>query len=91
MRIWQRQGARLLLVPNGSPFEVGKEGMRAQVAAARVGETGLPLVYANQVGGQDELVFDGGSFALTGEGEFVMQCPKWEEGLFVVSCSLKSG
>ena len=57
-------GAEILLVPNGSPFEHGKQDVRLQLAVARSTETGLPLLYVNQVGGQDELVFDGGSFAL---------------------------
>ena len=51
-------GAEILAVPNGSPFEAGKEDMRVQLAVARVSESGLPLIYLNQVGGQDELVFD---------------------------------
>ena len=53
-------GAQILVVPNGSPFEHGKVDQRLQLAVARVTETGLPLLYVNQVGGQDELVFDGG-------------------------------
>jgi NAD+ synthase len=57
-------GGEILLVPNGSPFEVGKTGVRVQLGVSRVVESGLPFVYLNQVGGQDELVFDGGSFAL---------------------------
>jgi NAD+ synthase len=57
-------GAEILLVPNGSPYHHDKENIRLNLAVARVTETGLPLVYVNQVGGQDELVFDGSSFAL---------------------------
>lgn len=57
-------GGEILLVPNASPFEVGKTEVRVQLAVRRVVESGLPLVYLNQVGGQDELVFDGGSFVL---------------------------
>ena len=63
----QESGAELLLVINGSPFEVGKQDVRLQHAVARVTETGLPLVYLNLVGGQDELVFDGASFALAAD------------------------
>src|SRR3954463_9125990 len=55
-------GTEILLVPNGSAFEQDKEDLRLNLGVARVTETGLPLVYLNQVGGQDELVFDGGSF-----------------------------
>ncbi|MCG8357043.1 MAG: NAD+ synthase, partial [Kiloniellales bacterium] len=53
-------GAEILLVPNGSPYELDKVDFRVQLSVARVTETGLPLIYVNQVGGQDELVFDGG-------------------------------
>ena len=60
-------GAEILLVPNGSPYETDKVDERINRAVARVTETGLPLVYVNQVGGQDELVFDGASFVLNGE------------------------
>jgi NAD+ synthase len=57
-------GAEILIVPNGSPYWQGKAETRLQVAVARVVETGLPLIYVNQCGAQDELVFDGGSFGL---------------------------
>ncbi|WP_421997563.1 NAD+ synthase [Reyranella sp.] len=57
-------GGEILLVPNGSPFELGKTDIRVQLGVARVVESGLPFVYLNQVGGQDEVVFDGGSFVL---------------------------
>ncbi|MCC6948487.1 MAG: NAD+ synthase [Bradyrhizobiaceae bacterium] len=60
-------GAEILLVPNGSPYHRGKEDIRLSLAVARIKETGLPLVYVNQVGGQDELVFDGSSFALNAD------------------------
>src|SRR5918993_1445712 len=60
-------GAEILLVPNGSPYWRDKTDERLNIAVARVSESGLPLVYLNQVGGQDELVFDGGSFALDGD------------------------
>jgi NAD+ synthase len=57
-------GGEILLVPNGSPFEVGKFDVRVQLGVQRVVESGLPLVYVNQVGGQDEVIYDGASFAL---------------------------
>src|SRR5258708_501600 len=57
-------GGEILLVPNGSPYEVGKTDVRVQLGVSRVVESGLPLVYLNQVGGPDELVFDCGSFPL---------------------------
>ncbi len=74
-------GAEILVIPNGSPFEHGKQDVRLQLAVARVTETGLPLVYVNQVGGQDELVFDGGSFALDAERRLVAQAPGFVEDL----------
>lgn len=66
-------GAELLLVINGSPFERDKPDQRLQLAVARVTETGLPLLYVNLVGGQDELVFDGASFALDARRNLVAQ------------------
>jgi NAD+ synthase len=89
--IWQdgitaelaRRGAELLLVPNGSPFEVDKFDVRVQLAARRVAECGVPLAYVNQVGGQDELVFDGGSFIVNRDGSVVARAPFWEESIFV--------
>jgi NAD+ synthase (glutamine-hydrolysing) len=75
-------GADWLLVPNASPYHLNKERERYGVARSRLVEAGLPIIYANLVGGQDELVFDGASFALSKEGEVVAQCPAWQEGLF---------
>jgi NAD+ synthase (glutamine-hydrolysing) len=75
-------GAQWLLVPNASPYHLKKERERTSVARMRLVEAGLPIVYANQVGGQDELVFDGASFAMTAGGEVAVQCPAWREGLF---------
>jgi NAD+ synthase len=72
-------GAELLLVPNGSPFEKDKDDVRLNIAVGRVTETGLPLVYLNQIGGQDELVFDGRSFALNADRSLALQMPAFEE------------
>lgn len=77
-------GAELLLVINGSPYEVDKSDVRLQIAVARVTETGLPLAYVNQVGGQDELVFDGGSFVLGSSRRIAAQAPFFEEHLLLV-------
>ena len=71
-------GAEILLVPNGSPYEVAKSDERLQHAVARVTETDLPLIYVNQVGGQDELVFDGGSFVLDAACNLRVQLPAFE-------------
>jgi len=76
-------GAEILAVPNGSPFEAGKEDVRLELAAARARETGLPLIYLNQVGGQDELVFDGASFVLNADGTLAASLPGWREKLVI--------
>ena len=76
-------GAEILAVPNGSPFEAGKEDLRLQLAAARVTETGLPLIYLNQLGGQDELVFDGASFVLNADNSVALAMPPWREDVAV--------
>jgi len=75
----KRNGADLFIVPNGSPFEREKAGRRVALATERVRETGLALIYVNQVGGQDELVFDGGSFVINPDEELVVRCPLWSE------------
>ena len=72
-------GAELLVVPNGSPYWQNKAEERVQVAVERVVQSGLPLIYANQVAGQDELVFDGGSFGLNGDRTRAFQMPQFEE------------
>ena len=74
-------GGEILLIPNGSPFELGKSDVRVQLAVALVVESGLPLVYLNQLGGQDELVFDGASFVLNADRSLVLQLPAWEEAV----------
>jgi NAD+ synthase len=70
-------GAELLLSPNGSPFTRTKVDKRMRFSVARVTETGLPLAYINQVGGQDELAFDGASFVLNPGGVMAVQMPAW--------------
>jgi NAD+ synthase len=75
-------GAEMLVVPNGSPFRRGVDDERMNVAVARVVESGLPLLYVNRVGGQDELVFDGASFGLDAERRLAFRCPAFEEGVF---------
>ena len=77
-------GAELLIVPNGSPYEHDKQDERLGLAAQRVAETGLPLVYVNQVGGQDELVFDGASFALGPDAQLRAQFASFREHLDVI-------
>ncbi len=74
-------GAEFLLVPNGSPYYRNKMDTRLNLMVARVVETGLPLIYLNLVGGQDDQVFDGGSFALNPGGELALQMPVMEEAI----------
>jgi len=73
------QGAELLISVNGSPYEIDKDDRRlTQVFAARVAETGLPLIFLNRIGGQDELVFDGCSFVLNADGRAAHRLTDWE-------------
>lgn len=81
-------GAQLLCVINGSPYSLHYQQRREEVARARARETGLPVVYLNLLGGQDELVFDGASFVMDGEGEVAQRFKAFEEGLFVVDVDL---
>jgi NAD+ synthase len=74
-------GAEILVVPNGSPYARDKNDVRLSVAVARVTESGLPLIYLNEVGGQDELVFDGASFALNADLSVAAQLPAFEENI----------
>ncbi len=84
-------GSEMLLVPNGSPFDAGKRDHRLNVAVARVVEAGLPLVYLNQVGGQDELVFDGASFVLNADRRLALQLPSWEEAVVLTQWTRDDG
>ena len=89
--IWQEQvcahlaeaGADMLLVPNGSPYELDKDDIRYRLVRSRALQTALPIAYLNRVGGQDELVFDGSSFIVHPDGERVVQLCDWEEALLV--------
>ncbi|HEV7259542.1 MAG TPA: NAD+ synthase [Bosea sp. (in: a-proteobacteria)] len=84
-------GAEILLSPNGSPFRRGVGDERMNVAVARVVETGLPLVYLNQVGGQDELAFDGASFVLDAERNLTHQLPAFREALVMTDWRREAG
>ena len=76
-------GAEMLLVANGSPYELSKDDIRLSRVVARVSETGLPLAYLNQVGGQDELVFDGASFVIGADRSLRLQMPSFVEDLAI--------
>jgi NAD+ synthase len=84
-------GAELLIVPNGSPYWRDKPDERLQIAVARVVETGLPLIYLNQIGGQDELVFDGASFGLDADRTLAFQMPQFETALTLVRYERANG
>ena len=77
----EESGAEIMVVINGSPYAVDKWDIRMNLAVARVRESGLPLIYVNQVGGQDELVFDGASFVLGADYRLRAQCPGWRESV----------
>lgn len=75
-------GAECVIAINGSPYELGTQKRREKSVRERIGESRVPVLYLNTVGGQDELVFDGGSFAMDGNGELRFRAPAFEEGLY---------
>lgn len=85
------RGAQVIVVINGSPYSLGYQERREAVVRQRVRETGLPIVYVNLLGGQDELVFDGGSFVMNAQGEVVQRVAPYVEGLFPVDIDLVDG
>ncbi|MDA7415838.1 NAD+ synthase [Xenophilus arseniciresistens] len=84
----QAAGAQVLAVINASPYHVGKENERVARMAERARAAGLPLIYAHLVGGQDEVVFDGASFALQADGQLALQAPAFKEALVRVPLSV---
>ncbi|MET0346034.1 MAG: NAD+ synthase, partial [Casimicrobiaceae bacterium] len=76
-------GAEVIVVPNGSPYHTRQQALRRQQVSARARENGVPIVYVNRVGGQDELVFDGASFVVAASGEVVQQFPAWHEAVAI--------
>ncbi|MCF6214644.1 MAG: NAD+ synthase [Emcibacter sp.] len=84
-------GAEMLIVLNGSPFEQGKYFERQSLGLTRAKESSLPLIYVNQVGGQDELAFDGGAFVLNKAGELVARAKSWQEGAFLTRWQQDAG
>ena len=87
----EETGAEILLVPNGSPYHRGKPNLRLNLMVARVVETGLPLVYLNMIGGQDDQVFDGSSMVLNPGGELAVQMPQFDESVTHVTFRRKAG
>jgi NAD+ synthase (glutamine-hydrolysing) len=90
-RAAQRLGAEALLIINASPYEIHKQREREQVVSARISEVGLPMVYLNLIGGQDELVFDGNSFVMDAAGRLAMRVGAFEEGLFCAELQRGTG
>ncbi len=84
-------GAQIMLTLNASPFHRGKQAERELLLAKRASESSIPMIYVNQVGGQDELVFDGNSFVVDGNGKVTQRAPAFEEGLFVSDFEIKGG
>ena len=85
MQAARAAGAECVIAINGSPYELGNQDNREAQVRQRIAENGLPVVYVNTVGGQDELVFDGGSFAMTADGQTAFRASAFEEGLFAVT------
>jgi len=84
-------GAEILIVPNGSPYWRDKAEVRLNVSVQSVAESGLPLIYVNQIGGQDELVFDGASFALNGDRSVAFQLPAFRETVLTTQWARSGG
>jgi NAD+ synthase len=84
-------GGEILLVPNGSPYEVGKTDIRVQLGVKRVIESGLPLAYINQVGGQDEVIYDGGSFVLGADRMLKAKLASFREQVATVEFRRQAG
>jgi NAD+ synthase len=84
-------GGEILLVPNASPYEVGKTDVRVQLGVKRVVESGLPFVYLNQVGGQDEVIYDGGSFVLGADRQLKAKLASFREDVATVEFRRQGG
>ncbi len=86
--VTRRAGASLLVVPNASPYERGKDDVRLELCVRRAREAGAALAYANMIGGQDELVFDGDSILVSSGGDLLARGPQFEEALVVADLDL---
>jgi NAD+ synthase (glutamine-hydrolysing) len=86
--VTRRAGAGLLVVPNASPYERGKDDVRLELCVRRAREAGATLAYCNMIGGQDELVFDGDSILVSASGELLARGPQFEEALIVADLDL---
>ena len=79
----------LLLVPNGSPYEVNKNDARLSLVKQRAIEVSAPLAYVNMTGGQDDLVFDGDTIVVSGSGDLIARAPQFEDGLMIIDLDVK--
>lgn len=86
----KKAGARLILSPNASPFEIDKHEQREKILEDRAKESKLPIIYVNCIGGQDELVFDGGSMAINNEGKICQHAGFFDEKLLSVECVMEN-
>lgn len=87
----RNQGAEIIVAANASPFEIGKNQQRKKLASQRVSETGLPLIYVNRIGGQDELVFDGASFVMNADTSQPIALAKWQEQIVLTQWHRSGG
>lgn len=85
------EGAELLLVVNASPYERHRQREREAAVSTRIAEVGLPVVYVNMVGGQDELIFDGNSFVMDADGRLVLRAPPFQEGVYYIDFRRRDG
>jgi NAD+ synthase (glutamine-hydrolysing) len=91
IRAARSAGAECIISINGSPYELNSQIRREETVRARIAEAGVPLVYLNMVGGQDELVFDGGSFVMQADGEVAFRAAPFEEGMHCIELSGGAG
>src|SRR6195952_1086034 len=91
IHVAREAGVGLVVVLNGSPYERGKSHTRDELAARRAKEAGAPLAYVNLIGGQDELVFDGGSLVVDAEGRLLARAAQFDQGLLVADLDLRAG
>ena len=83
-------GAECMLVLNASPFDIEQQDARKKILSQRIAETGLPIFYCNLIGGQDELIFDGGSMVFDATGNCIAQAPFFSEGVLLIHCEKKN-